>query len=202
MKKQPSLRKYTAKALEFFAKADPATIENGKRWYLDAHEFAVELSEKYGVCFTKVCGVISALSPGNEWSVNKQEAEMIIFAYVYECGTELPRFRTYSANASKAWYILSSKDSGADAIAKLIMPKPTSGWKTHAFYWNILNPMGKQHVTIDRHMVAVLGFERDTPTSLRQYKMLSDAVVRAARKVQVRPLELQAILWVLWVQMK
>lgn len=179
--------------INLYRKASRGTKLRGVVWYRQAHEYAIELSEMYGVDFAKVCAVISALSPANDWENNKREAKTILFAYVNRLRDELPRFRTYGTNVVKAWSILASDKSTPKEIAKGFFSQKT-GPKTLAFYWNIVSPTEAKHVTIDRHMLTILGHDKITLTP-KQYRLTAENLRAAALKIGLVPCELQAVLW-------
>jgi hypothetical protein len=68
------------------------------------------------------------------------------------------------------------------------------GPKTHAFARNMYGDTDA--VTIDVHMMRAAGFDdRDSPTVV-QYRELSVAVRRLARKHKMQPRDMQALIWI------
>lgn len=184
------------KTLENIYKNIPENrIKATRNWYKEAHSFAANLSETYKISFNRVCAVISALSPANNWDNNKTEAENLIVCFISGGNWQLIPFRTYSANVSKAWNILTNYSKSTEDFFSV-----KTGAKTLNFYENIKNPKDPNFVTIDRHMLAILdgrlgqrsGSGRITT---KQYRELSAELKKVAKKLGLLPNELQAILW-------
>lgn len=171
------------------------TVKVAKDWYTEAHNFAADLSETYKIGFDRVCGVISALSPANNWNNNKREAENLIVCFISGGDWRLIPFRTYSINVAKAWDILTNHSKSTEDFFSV-----KTGAKTLNFYENIKDPKNPDFVTIDRHMIAILegrlgqrsGAGRITT---KQYRDLSDKFKKVSKKLGLLPNELQAVLW-------
>lgn len=73
------------------------------------------------------------------------------------------------------------------------MPFPESGVKTWNFYHNIVNPWGRDHVTIDRHMIRPV-LNRVSCSRL-EYDAIADAVKSVASNFVMAPPTMQAALW-------
>src|SRR6266568_4146078 len=88
--------------------ATDAERNYGLTWYADAHASAQMLSARYNVSVDTVCGVIAALSPGNQWGKNLIDADLLISAYVRH--KKLPNVGTYGhRNIHKARRILNGE---------------------------------------------------------------------------------------------
>ena len=163
-------------------------------WYHNAHNFAKAIAKHHKISLAKVAGVISALSPGNEWENNKQEAHRLIQIYLTDKRYDVIKFRTYGNNVAKAIQILELSDSEFDLVRKIgdiLLGK--AGYKTQNFYYNILNPSDDLPVTIDRHMLKFLG-EKSVKSRLH-YGLMAKRIRKAANKIGLVPSELQAVLW-------
>jgi hypothetical protein len=142
-------------------------------WYEDAESYCRFLASNYDVSLEQACGVMSAFSPRVQWSRNKTLAEL------YLQGEPTPGL-TRSRESADAVMV-----GGIDAL---------NGLKTHAFARNMYGDTDA--VTIDVHMMRAAGFDdRDRPTVV-QYRELSVAVRRLARKHKMQPRDMQALIWI------
>lgn len=148
-------------------------VVQATRWYEDAERYCQYLAVQYGVTLEQACGVMSAFSPRVHWSRNKVLAEL------YLDGEPTPGLRN-SRRAADAVMV-----HGIDALR---------GLKTHAFARNMYGDTDA--VTIDVHMVRAAGIDdRDAPTIV-QYREMSVAVRRLARKHRMQPRDMQALVWI------
>jgi hypothetical protein len=159
------------------------TDRTGLNWYVDANKFCREVSEKHGIPLPNVCAIVSALSPGVEWSRNKQEALQLIRG-------KRSGFTTYGQNVIKAIKALTHPNP-----IELFSPK--TGAKTYNFFMAILQPERSDTVVIDRHAFRV-ATGKDYVGGLKpgQYRIIADHYIKAARKLGILPNQLQAVLWV------
>jgi len=143
-------------------------------WYRDAERYCKYLADNYQVTLEQACGVMSAFSPRVHWSRNKTLAEL------YLQGEATPGLGQSRRNADAVMV------QGFDALR---------GAKTHAFARNMYGDTDA--VTIDVHMMRAAGFDdRDAPTIV-QYRELSVAVRRLARKHRMQPRDMQALVWIM-----
>lgn len=143
-------------------------------WYRDAELYCRYLASNYDVSLEQACGVMSAFSPRVHWSRNKVLAEL------YLQGEATPGLGQSRRNADAVMV------QGFDALR---------GAKTHAFARNMYGDTDA--VTIDVHMMRAAGFDdRDAPTIV-QYRELSVAVRRLARKRKMQPRDMQALVWIM-----
>ena len=162
---------------------------NGLNWYGDARIEAERISIVSGKPFITVCAVIAALSPMTPWEKNQVDA------YEMCCGNTQHIYTTFGANVSKAKRLLNMVDYSA-------IVDELNGLKTVAFFDNIFNEES-EHITIDSHMLSIAfgkklsKVERPSMTSYK-YHTISDGIKRLADQNNLRPYELQAILWVTW----
>lgn len=168
-------------------------IENdliyGKGWYNRANFFSLALSEQYGVSEMKAAGIIAALSPLKEWTLNKAMAEEFIRTKGKTC-------RHTSSQALKARRILNYASTKRDVENCL------GGLKTINFFNNIYNPSSKEHVTVDRHHIYLsLGWDAQVCTP-KQYGFIKENTIILANELDIIPHELQSILWVCWKRIK
>lgn len=161
----------------------------GKGWYNRANFFSLALSEKYGVSEMKAAGIIAALSPLKEWTLNKAMAEEFI-------RTKGVISKHTSAQTMKARKILNHASTVQDVENYL------GGLKTVNFFNNIYNPFSKDHVTVDRHHIYLsLGWDAQSCTT-KQYEFIKQNTIILANELNIIPNELQSTLWVCWKRIK
>lgn len=157
--------------------------ESGLNWYAFAHAFARDIADGDIV---RGAGVIAALSPQKEWGLN-----MRLAARAFDTG--IATGNTGPCN-DKANAIL----AGADPLAVM-----GNGLKTRNFYLNILDPEGREAVTIDRHAYDValgkraVGNKRYSLTPTR-YAAFASAYIAAADVAGILPHQMQAVTWESW----
>jgi hypothetical protein len=59
--------------------AHPEIVDEAKDWYFDAHDFAGDLSNKYGISRNAAAATVASLSPRMEWGLNKEIADTILY---------------------------------------------------------------------------------------------------------------------------
>jgi len=181
--------------------ADSDTTQKGLNWYVDAHNFAVELSDTFQLSFNNVCGIISALSPSCRWERNKLEATELIAYLSYGLNTDRLSFTTYGNNVAKAFRIF---DLAPNKVENEFI-KTNSGFKTHNFFKNIQNPFDPNYVTIDRHAYFIYnGMQGNNEVKLtkNQYKAIAENYISFAKMIGVLPCQGQAILWETYQKIK
>ncbi len=171
----------------WYHKANPKQRKDGRTWYQDAHRFARGLSRITGLEFPRVVGVIAALSPRCTWSENVSAALTLVRTGRLPKGTPV-----LPLNVIKAREIIAGKPP----------LEVLRGSKVLAFYDNILSPKTSQHVTIDIH-AARAAFNKTTLTKAEESRVfrvqgnieLQQAYKRTAKRLNLRPHKLQAIIW-------
>ena len=163
--------------------ASSLSRSKGESWYLEAHNYAESLSQRFGVSLDVVSGVISALSPSVRWERNKEEARNLIR---YGEDTIVT---TYHRNKLKALAIIAFGSS-----EKYLYKKHTSH-KTYNFYMNILEPSNPNFVTIDRWMLRILGLEVKDIYTTKRYTILANSFIDVAHSIGIVPNILQATIW-------
>lgn len=159
--------------------ATPEQIEEGKKWYREAHDYAVDLSEEFGIELNKVCGVISCLSPLKHWETNKKIARQFL---------EGKRNVHTKLQVSKAQWILEGKD------IELCL----GGLKTINFYWNILYPTDIRWCTIDRHIIRM--FNQRPSLTPKQYTTIKNEFVDYSSTLPEITCNVQAVCWIVMRQ--
>lgn len=179
--------------LDVFGQATAAEYSEGMTWYsgkarqaCDDIRAAVHATYGRTITHRTAAGILAALSPATGWGDNV--AGSLEFVITGRMLAQTPLFNERAAR------ILNGE-------------RPESvlgGRKVRSFFANLAEPTQSGPVTIDRHALSIL-FRR--PLSERQQKeMLSlggytfaaAAYRAAARRIGIRPHELQAITWVVW----
>ena len=116
-----------------FKSATTERIAETRKWYQNAQDFTKAVANKLNandVSRFKVSGVISAISPRNEWNKNKLDAVNLCKEFVSNKYYQLPLFdtwycellktkvSTFNTNKSKAVKILLNNDSKIESILK------------------------------------------------------------------------------------
>lgn len=185
IKTREPLQIWVDNILKCYAAATETERADGLSWYPRARRYAEDLGGRYGVPARVVSGVIAALSPMTGWDQNLIDAENLL-----KRGGRA-KVTTYKANRRKAARIL----RGAEPSKNL------GRFKTLSFFECIEgNPA---QVCIDRHASAI-AYGRNLNDAERgalvgvTYERLQNAYRSAARAVNLKPYELQAITWVSW----
>lgn len=166
--------------LKLYDQATQDEKKAGKNWYKQANKYARKLSEKYGIDPETCYLVISQISPGVEWEINKTQARDLIETYhrnkikgnkpeTIERNLKKVVCSTYDGNKSKAIATLLNKEirykpreikagqyTGRYKAVKTARPgiNRKTALKTYAFYENIKQGRdASEFVTIDRHHV-------------------------------------------------
>ena len=172
--------------------ADVSDTLAGKTWYKDARSFCDALSASYGVSYTKVCGVVAALSPATYWDLNKRQAEALVRAHSEGGDLDAVVVSTYGRQAVKARAIVRGSDD-YETIRKTLGVR---AFKTQAFYDNLVNS-DLNSVAVDRHIITAAGFENEWVGAAQWcYKLLAGVIRDLAINRGERPHQTQAIIWV------
>ena len=161
-------------------KVSKSTLRNASNWYKVIHRHCKVMSDTYNLPYWKVAGVISALSPNNKFKRNLLDAENLI-----KYG-ESVKVCTYNDNKTKALKIIEARN--VSEVYKVF-----TGRKTLSFFDNIVNPRSER-VTVDLWMIRV--FDLKGSLTPKRYGIIEKAIQDYAAKIKVRPMELQAMLWV------
>ena len=182
--------------LKVYRRATADDVANGLEWYDRAKRYASIISNLSGVNLNTVVGVMAALSPNNKWERNVKDTERMVWAWVK--GEDMTDFKVscYNTMKAKAWSILEDDlTEDEDILTRL------NGQKIRSFY---SNTRGLDEVTIDGHAYNIaLGIRQGltsdkTTMGKKVYRTMQAAYVKAAKRVGVKPHELQAITWTTW----
>jgi hypothetical protein len=190
------MTQYVRNILKTYRIATVEDVANGVEWYDRAKRMAAWIAKETGIQEATVIGVMAALSPNNRWERNCKDALSMCQAWIN--GDSLDDFKVscYNAMKQKAWSILQDDlQDDASILTRL------NGQKIRSFYSNI---RGLDEVTIDGHALNIARGKREGLTSdktnmgKKQYRELQAAYVTAAKRIKVKPSELQAITWTTW----
>lgn len=173
----------TTNILNCYSKADSETIQSGLNWYPQALEFAKSIHSDV----VKAAGVIAALSPRQNWNVNKRAAAKLFQAI--ELGDDFPLIPGTWANVYKAWDIANGKNPLE------VLGQSNRNFKVFRFFKNILGDL--QGVTVDSWAAKVAVIDLTTPYIRgNMYLEIERDYQKAAKKIGIAPRDLQAICWI------
>lgn len=183
---------------KLYSQASEAEITAGAGWYLEAHEIAKLLSNKFNVALPKVVGVMAALSPATNWQQNVADTHNLLLAYSGGINPNEVVVTTYGGNKQKAIRILRIESTNEREVEALLLHKSKIN-KTTCFYFNILRPDHDHVVTIDRHAIRIAlgnaaGVDGICMTEKR-YRAISEAYQIAASSLDINAVALQAVVW-------
>lgn len=182
-------RKGINNILSVYNLATEEDIAAGKAWYREARLFCRNAARQYGVTLDVTIAVLSALSPRNKWTNNLKDVHTVLAACKAGLGPECVKVGTFTRNKEKAFAIVRDNKP---SLAR------TSN-KTAAFFDNIRNP-NSHEVTVDIWAFGIFFGFRAEPSSMtdKQYETIASAYRIAAKRLGLKPYELQAITWVVF----
>ena len=187
---------YVRNILKTYRIATVSDVSDGVEWYDRAKRMAAWIAKETNIPEATVIGVMAALSPNNRWERNCKDALTMCQAWISGDTTDDFKVSCYNTMKQKAWSILEDDLTTDDDILSRL-----NGQKIRSFYSNI---RGLDEVTIDGHALNIARGKREGLTSdktnmgKKQYRELQAAYVAAAKRVKVKPHELQAITWTTW----
>lgn len=182
--------------LDCYKRATKAEIRQGLTWYSKAKRDCQHVATEYNMRLRHVVGVVAATSPNLRWEKNVHTATQVIDGF--NAGIphdELPSCMAYKANRLKGYHVLNSSNRSA-AIMQVLR-----GPKVSAFFDNI---MGGDSVTIDGHARNIAYDQRvnlkddAANISKKEYAALVAAYRQAAKKLDIKACDLQAVTWCAW----
>lgn len=165
-------------------------------WYKEALNFAIEeTTKKHGYINNELlnisCGIIAALSPVKQWDQNKKEFINCLH------GNKVGHMKQF---IMKAENIKASKGTKAEILNIL------KGKKISSFFLNIRFPESIENVTIDRHAVSIsLKYwinESEYKMTEKQYNFFKDCYIWTAQSLNISPMLLQSITWLIFRENK
>lgn len=194
MSELQKIAKYNKNIKFILKQAKPKDFIEGQDWYKNARLFAFKTSRKYNISFRKTCAILAALSPRNKWGRNKLDAMMLI-AYLTGNTNVMPKCSTYGNMVQKAIKIFESPDDSLNTMLKLL-----NGPKISAFFLNIYDS-NSQCVTVDSWIQLIslgkyISVEDRPSLKITDYRLIESIIRKLAKKKNIRPPVLQAVLWV------
>ena len=178
---------YIRRILAVYNQTSDSDLTSGLAWYSRAQSAAKAIHPNLLIA----AGVISALSPQTEWTINKRWARQV-------CNAALsgkmwcPRVATKD-RARKAWKIANLENPTKETILAIL-----NGPKTQRFFLNIIGDY--QAVTIDVWAQRVAtGKDLRPPKPGRNYDTLEKAYQIASNRLGIYPRDLQATVWT-WIR--
>jgi hypothetical protein len=182
-----------------------ALVDAGSRWYPEHAWHAIhDLAIHYGAERRTIAGMLAAMSAGYSWPDSL--AHIGILFEERQPGQRASKEDPVPGIAAPyGWMAIAQAEAirdGADPDVILRRVKPNGKTRTDTVKrWNFFHALldDSTRVTIDVHMARGLtgGFIDSTPSSERTYRLLADAVTRAAERHDYTPADMQAILWTL-----
>jgi hypothetical protein len=164
--------------------------DEGIYWYLNARSICRDISKKTGYKFLTVCGVMAALSPFVTWDQNIKDTMALLKDTNYTPGT-------FKNQRNKAQAIIGlGFDTNVSNICSILR-----GEKTTNFFLNIYSPHYNR-VTVDRHIISLyldqVGAWQTWSLTPKRYRQISNDIKYVANKLNLKPYQLQAIIWLAW----
>lgn len=173
-----------------YEQADATDRREGKLAYERYHYLLWDIAVKYDFPFERVVAAFAALSPNNDYWGNLRSLVSVLHGINEGIPCEAITISTYGHCRDRAHaYLLGASD----------FVKTVRGPKIRAFYFNILDPLDRAHVTIDGHMVAAYrantGTMKENIVRKREYEEVARACKRLASYMNLIPNQLQATIW-------
>jgi len=158
-------------------------------WYYEVNDYCLTLSEAYGIPLIKVAGILSALSPNNTFKGNCNSLEKFL-EFKTDC-----KVSTFNGQKEKAKQIYNMVEPTESKIKAVL-----GGLKTQAFFCNIYQPYTSESVCIDLWMIRYARrlklIPQEGTLTPKRYGIVEQAVREYADKLNLRPHETQALIWV------
>ena len=161
--------------------SNPNLLEKGKNWYPNENDYSRDLANKYNLDLQQITGLFAAFSPLKSVTENKR----ILVNFLNGS-----RYGHTSLQMNKAELILQTNN--LEKIDVIL-----SGRKTTAFHRHLHNPLCKEKVCIDTHLIKYFNEGNVIHITPNRYSMYENAIKKWANKVNMYPSEIQAILWIL-----
>jgi len=175
---------YVKRIVKAWHSATTSDLEAGLAWYdrARAHAEVIHPNVLIGA------GVIAALSPRCEWSLNKRWAQTICDAAI--AGSSCPSGVHTFAMRSKAWKIARLANPTVEQIVTIL-----NGPKITRFFRNIIGDTSAVTIDVWAQRIAT-GKDSSTPPKGAMYLTLERAYQLAAEQIGVPARDVQAATWV------
>lgn len=173
-----------------YARADEVDRREGALAYLRYNALLGQIAGHYDFEMEQTVAAFAALSPNNDYYGNLRSLVSLLAGIRQNKPCDEITVSTYKACRNRAH---------GYATGTVSFPETVKGPKIRAFYFNILDPDDKRHVTIDGHMAAAYrahgGTMKENIVKPREYTQIARAVKRLASREGLIPNQMQAILW-------
>lgn len=184
------IAKYQRHLEQWLNQATPIELQSGLCWYPAASGQCLCLAVEHGITIKQACGIVAVLSPAMRWERNIRAARNLLTGKPCEA---------YKANVAKGLAIKHGTRTPEQCC---------TGPKVRAFY-NLLCTGGKCYdLCLDSiAILAALGKDpgrviNDDARAIfhrpKQLTAIDTAYRRVALKRNLRPSEVQAIVWTVW----
>ena len=184
---KPSHTAMVRNILAVYRSANTDDIERGSKWYPLAHGIVTEWADTFGRSIANVASVIAAISPQCEWNRNLVIADDLLHHNPPSIGGAL------QVNLRKAEQIRDENLPNTLTVFKV-------GCKVANFAANLAGDWTNA-VTVDTHAAQIAAGSVALNLKVgtwKQYEPVARAYQDAARRVNLEPAILQAIVWVTW----
>ena len=171
---------YKERLREKFSQATNNDIHYGMNWYKTAYFKCSKVAKVLNVPLDRFIAIVAVLSPQKRWEKNICEAIQFV-----RKGHKAKIFATRKQK-DKCRDILRASDSEFKTMR-------IGGLKVTSFFKNMLKPLISDTVTIDRHAMRSIGFDKSLTS--KQYGIIEQAHRDVAKEFEIRPHELQAVIW-------
>ena len=206
---ETSIPKMAANILESFTRADADCRHQGIDWYPSTNRLVMDFASAADLDPSVVAAIVAVLSPRSAWGTNVRNTAAVLVEsghLTHAAASAILKRHGYSARDSQGNDALSAPRglarsiTKARAIAESESTVHVTGQKVLSFYWNILDPVHSDEVTIDAWAAGVAIGRRLNNADMsglnaRQYRRVADAYRMAATMLRLRPHVLQAITW-------
>ena len=166
--------------------ADTAIVQSFA-WYDDAHAYALELSERYGLPLIVASGIVAAMSIRTRWNKNLADAELFLRG---------GKVKGLKIRVNKASALLDAEEHWNDDDVSWAL-KILGGRKIQSFAHNIMYHNASDKATIDVWMCRAFGVEQNALKSGGLYDDCEQAVQRVAKELEMPVPAVQALVWIL-----
>ena len=171
-------------------RSDEIDRREGALAYSRYHALLSAIAGHYDFEFEPTVAAFAALSPNNDYRGNLRSLVSVLAGVRRGRSADEITVSTYKACRNRAYGYAVKEVSFRDTVR---------GPKIRAFYFNILDPQDRRHVTLDGHMVAAYrnnyGTMKENLIKPKDYDRVARTVKRLASREKLIPNQLQATIW-------
>jgi|TARA_R110000764_G_scaffold219761_1_gene307543 hypothetical protein len=186
---------YYSNIIKVYKQANASELQHGLTWYAEAKDAAQVIADKYQLPLHIVIGVIAALSPTNNWTMNLRNGDDMCRIFTQGGYVEDTKPSTYKTMRDKAWHILQSMPHDLGGVVFIL-----NGPKISDFAQCIA---GEDVCVIDGHAWCIANDDRrvmqEVPNIGKKLRLeLQKAYSKAGKKHGLTAYQMQAATWVAW----